>query len=412
MHPAFHSTRAAAGFGFVMAVAIALPMILKVIGPPTREQSFSTLPTAAGPVAMIRNLIYEDSGQADILFVGSSLIKTDVHAKQLAGLLSTQLGHPMRVDILELNWYGADQQYFMLKDYLAHHPPPKLVVLHTPQVRAYENRPHPQAYRWLRYGDMPELPSGFPAISKLQLYGEMVLGAPRELLSLLRPNLIGPEDPVLPAEIAIGNSPESAAQGNAATRPEGTASAPPHGAATPMPGETAYAAAAGADARPLTVAAETVPPASLLPPTAPLFQVVHPRLSSEYRFEMGPYTLFFMQRMADLVNSVDSRLVLIHLPLGHDPLAGTVQELEPWGAVFGPDIRVIAIPKDRFFEGLDPGRYYFSGDNHMNPAGGDRFTESIASPVGQAYLAAAAANSATPSDAATVERSTAGHPSQ
>ena len=443
MHPAFHSTRAAAAFGLIMAMSIALPMILRTLGPPTREQAFSTLPTAAGPVAMIRNLIYQDSGQADVLFVGSSLIKTDVHAKQLAQRLSRELGRPMRVDVLELNWYGADQQYFMLKDYLAHHPPPNLVVLHTPQVRAYENRPHPQAYRWLRYGDLPELPQSFPTLSKLQLYGEMVLGAPRQLLSLLRPNLIGPEDPVLPAEIATGKAATSwraaagpsSAEATATPGHDATSPSSARSVATSRPAAASPATAMAAPALPTTgiaapaplaanrsssngaalsgMTTEAVPAASLLSPTDPVFQVVHPKLSSEYRFQMGPYTLFFMERMADLVRRAGSHLVLIHLPLGHDPVNGTIQELEPWATVFGPDIRVIAVPKDRFFEGLDPGPYYFSGDNHMTPAGGDRFTQSIASPVGQAYLAAtAAAPAADQRTTPEPPRTTAAHSSQ
>ena len=99
------------------------------------------VPTAGGPVAMVRKLIYDDTGRADVLVVGSSLVKNDVHAQQLAGLLARKLGHPMRVDVLEMNWYGADQQFFMLQDYLAHHPAPRLIVLHVPQARASENGP-------------------------------------------------------------------------------------------------------------------------------------------------------------------------------------------------------------------------------------------------------------------------------
>jgi hypothetical protein len=354
MHPAFRSTRAAAGFGLVLVLCLGLPVILKWVGPPSREQAFSMVPTAGGPVAMVKNLIYDDAGRADVLFVGSSLIKTDVHAQRLAQLLTQRVGHPMRVDILEMNWYGADQQFFMLQDYLAHHSPPRLIVLHLPQARAYENGPHPQAYRWLRYGDLDELPAGFPLVSKLQLYGEMVLGSPRQLLSLIRANLIGTEDPV-PADEAAS------------------------GVGSPADDSTDRA---GADA---------VPEASLLPPTSPVFEVLKPRLQGAYRFEMGPYTLLFLNRMAKLVDSGTSRLVLIHLPLGQDPLIDQVQELEPWADIFGPDVDVIAIPKDQLFHGIDASKYYFPGDNHMNSSGGERFTDSIASAVAKAYLAAAPA---------------------
>jgi hypothetical protein len=358
MHPAFPSIRAAAGFGLLLALSIALPLLLGLMDLPTREQAFSSLPTAAGPVGMMKQLIFDDTGRADVVFVGSSLIGTDVQAERLACLLSRKTGHRMRVDILELNWYGADQQYFMLKDYLSHHPPPKLVVLHIPQVHAYENRPHPQAYRWLRYGDLPELPDGFPLLSKLQLYGEMVLGGPRQLLSLIRPNLVGREDVVPPEQAATGTSLDASSDADSGAGP-----------------------GCGGDSA-------SVPEAALESATSPLFQIVKPRLQSEYRFAIGPYPLFFMKRMADLVASRGAALVLIHLPLGRDPVSGTLQEIVPWATLFGPDIKIIAVPKDRLFAGLDPGKFYRPGDNHMNPSGGKRFTTAIASSVATAYLAA------------------------
>ena len=80
--------------------------------------------------------------------------------------------------------------------------------------------------------------------------------------------------------------------------------------------------------------------------------------------------------------------MLIHLPLGRDPVSSTVQEIVPWDTLFGPDIKIIAVPKDRLFAGLDPGKFYRPGDNHMNPSGGERFTTSIAPSVATAYLAA------------------------
>ena len=357
MHPAFRSPRAAAGFAAVLVLFLALPLVLKWVGPPTREQAFSMVPTAGGPVAMVRKLIYDDTGRADVLVVGSSLVKTDVHAQQLAGLLARKLGHPMRVDVLEMNWYGADQQFFMLQDYLAHHPAPRLIVLHVPQARASENGPHPQTYRWLRYGDMAPLPAGFPLVSRMQLYGEMVLGAPRQVLTLFRPNRLGPEDPVPASELATGlGSP--AASGDAAL-------------------------AEGAVAN--------VPAAAVLPVTPPVFEVLKPNLKSAYRFEMGPYTLLFLKRIAELVRSGSSSLVLLHLPLGQDPLVESLQELQPWATLFGPAITMIAVPKSRLFQGVDASQFYFPGDNHMNPSGGERFTASIAPAVAEAYRQSGAA---------------------
>jgi hypothetical protein len=373
MNPAFHSIRAAVGFGLVLTFSLALPVILKSTGLPTRDQTFSTLPTTAGPVSMIKKLIYDDSGRADILFVGSSLIKTDVQAGLLARLVTERIGRPVRVDILELNWYGADQQYFMLKDYLAHHPAPRLVILHVPQIHAYENRPHPQAYRWLRYGDLPSIREGLPFLSTLQMYGEMVLGSPRQTLSLLRPNLLGLEEPVPAAQLATGETVDS-------TIVAGIAPSAVQAAEPSVQADSSVDAVRSGSAN--------IPQAALLSPTSSVFQVTKPRLLGEYRFEIGPYNLIFLSRMADLVKSAGSALTLIHLPLGQDPVSGTIQELKPWTEIFGPDIQEIAIPKERLFQQLDVAQFYYPGDAHMNPLGGERFTDSIAAPVAEAYVAA------------------------
>jgi hypothetical protein len=338
MHPAFGSSRSAALFGSLVAFSIALPLILQAVGLSTRSQAFSTIPVAGGPVGWMRKQIYEDGAAADVLLLGSSLVKTDVQPARLERMLSERMGRPMRVTELELNWYGADQQYYMLRDYLQHHPAPRLIVLHVPQARAYDNGPHPQAYRWLRYGELPDLPPGFPLFSKLQLYGEMVLGGPRQLLSLLRPNLIGIEETLPPpSELAVTEAPDS------------------------------------------------VPSASLLPATSPQFEVLRPRLLSEYRFEMGPYTLMFLHQIDELVNASGAGLVLLHLPLNRDPLSETVQEIEPWTTVFGSAIHMIAMPKAQFFHGVDPAQYYYPGDNHMNPLGGERFTDAIVASIAQAF---------------------------
>jgi hypothetical protein len=342
MHPAFPTTRSAASFGLIVALCIGLPVILKWLGPPTRDQAFSAIPVAGGPVGAVQHLIYDDHSAADVVVVGSSLVKTDIQPERLGEILSRRLGHSMRVHVLELNWYGADQQFFMLQDYLAHHPTPPLIILHLPQARAYENGPHPQAYRWLRYGDLRIAKHELPLFSRLQLYGEMVLGSPRQFLALLRPNRIteadGRDDPV----------------------PDSTPSEP-------------------------------VQQAALLPANDPMFRVLIPNLYGEYRFGMGPYAMLFLKRIDALVKSAGSHLVLIHLPLNLDPLTDTVQEIQPWDHVFGSDIREIAVPKSQLFANLDSTQFYYPGDNHMNPQGGARFTESIAPAIAEAYSSVTAA---------------------
>jgi len=67
-----------------------------------------------------------------------------------------------------------------------------MVVMSMPIPEFTSDRPHVQAFRWLRFGDYPEVLSRLPVRSKFILYAEYVLGAPRQWLSLARPNHVDP----------------------------------------------------------------------------------------------------------------------------------------------------------------------------------------------------------------------------
>ncbi len=356
MLPAFQSTRAAAGFGFLLLLTLAVPALLPWIGLPPRDQAFSSVPVGGGRVQFMKRLIYQDAQASDIVFLGSSLIQTDVLPRRLARTISKEVHRSVRVQVLGLTWYGADLQYFMLKDYLANHPPPKLVVLHVPQVHATTNEPHPEAYRWMRLGEVPSLPARFPAFSKLQIYSEMVLGGPRQLLSRLRPNLIGEAEqmPSTPGAVPLA------------------------------PDETGTTEADETNADPAP------PPADLLSADSPAIRVQPVKLTGENRFALGPYTVFFLKQIEALVRAKGAKLVLLHLPLGMDkePSSSSLPELTRWDSIFGPGIQMIGVPKAKLFRGLDSNDYYNVHDIHMNARGGRRFTDAISSAVAAAYLQA------------------------
>jgi hypothetical protein len=337
-------------FGLSLVCFLALPLLLRELGLPSREQAFSMVPVGAGRVSEMKSAIYDHTANADVVILGSSVIQTDVHPEKLSEDLSRELGHPVRALDLGMSWYGADMQYFLLHDYLAHHSAPKLVVLHVPQAHATTNEPHPQAYRWLRYGDVPGFPRAFPPFANVQMYAEMVLGAPRQLLSLVRPNVVAPDDQPSPAQAA------------------------------PPPGSVS-------DSDTTDIGPLPVPAASLEPTDSPLFVQVKPSLMGDNRFRLGDYTLYFLKQIAALVRKSGSSLVLIHAPLGDgkEPSTGRVAEITDWSKVFGRDVKMIAIPMETLYRGTDPAPFYGTHDIHMSWRGGARFTESVAGAVAKAF---------------------------
>ena len=193
MLPAFRSTSSAITFCFLLITLLSLPLVTLSIGHPPREQAYAGLTSEAGPVGMHVREMFRDPSDADVLFLGSSLVRAAIDKPALEQALSTHLGRPAKVDILALNWQGIDLQYFLLRDFLqAHHV--GLIVWNLPVPGSRSLFPHVEAFRWARFGEYSDALSGLPIRYRLALYGDMVLGAPRELLSHLRPNLLSREE--------------------------------------------------------------------------------------------------------------------------------------------------------------------------------------------------------------------------
>src|ERR1035437_771600 len=86
-----------------------------------------------------------------------------------------------------------DLQYFLLRDYLNRHHA-GLVVWNLPVPGSRSLEPHVEAFRWVRFGEYSDALSGLPLRYRMALYSDMVLGAPRELLSHLRSNLLSKDE--------------------------------------------------------------------------------------------------------------------------------------------------------------------------------------------------------------------------
>jgi hypothetical protein len=315
---------------------LTLPIALELIGLPSREQAWTNVPTNGGAIGDVVRTLYHDRQNADVLFLGSSLVRRGVDLNAVQASLSSYLGRPAVVECLCLNWPGADLQYFMLRDYMARHRP-TLIVWNPAGPSTSWSEAHNQAYRWLRFGEYADQFSGLSWPFRVQLYGEMVLGAPRELLDELRPNLL------YPSELS-----DREGEGRQYMR-------------------SGYEGGPFTDEPPVTPA-----------PVARVYLGGDPTLRS-----VGPtpnaFELKYIRGIVALSKAGGARLILIHVPTDLEYGDQTIPEVANWDKLLEDGaVGAIGIPAARLFDGFTRAHFlkYYS-DHHLNANGRRLFTDAI-----------------------------------
>lgn len=342
MQTAFRSDRSALGLLILLVVLLLSPVLLSWIGLPPRIEAYKSMSTAAGTVGIAVHSIYQSPPEGDIVFLGSSLVAAGISRQIVQDDLSRHLSRASSVQVLAVNWPGLDVQYFMLRDYLQTHKARLLLWnLPEPHSRAYDY-PHIQAYRWIRYGEYADALDGLPLRYRVALYGEMVIGAPRQFLSLLRPNLTGDEGLTVSTTLAE-------------TGYLGTNFIPDDSSPDPAANN-----------------------ASLMPLDSPVIAVRGP--------EPGPYQMHFARLIVGLARQNHCRLVLLHMPVDAEYNESSVPELADWKALLGPDLSMIGAPSIRLFGRIRRERFdRFYRDAHLNENGSRYFTQAILPALRQAY---------------------------
>ena len=342
MQPALRSDRSTLGLLILLTTLLLLPVLVFRLGPPPRIEAYKSMSVTTGTVGTVVGAIYKSPRDSDIVFLGSSLVFAGISAPSVQSALSQHLHRPANVQVLAMNWPGLDIQYFMLRDYLSLHRT-RLIVwnLPEPHSRAYEY-PHIQAYRWLRFGEYSDALAGLPLRFRLALYGETVLGAPRQLLSLVRPNLIGDEATAIDPTLA----------------------------------RTGYLGAqfVADDALP----ADRTSAVQQIPLSSPSISVVGSA--------PGPYQMHFAGLIANLARKYNCTLLLLHVPLDAEFGDTRVPELADWDRQLDSRLTMIAVPSAQLFAGMDRSRFeHFYRDAHLNENGTRYFTEAIIPALLRAY---------------------------
>jgi hypothetical protein len=342
MLPAFPSTRHAAAFGGVILFLLALPVTLHSIGGVSLEQSYRGISERAGNFDLIRHEIFEDRSDLDVFFCGSSLLNGAIDSKLVESQMRQQIGRPIKVLLLFQAWQGPDMQYFVARA-LMEHRRVKLLVIAAPAWVHRSDQPHVQLFRVVRYGDFPGALDGLGFRSRLAVYADYVLGAPRQALNLLRPNLVEP---------GAGLAPQ-------AWSGVGYQGAPfvPHQAIDPA-----------------------VPPSESIDSqnSRDLFHFEGPPLS--------PYQLHFLRKTAELARDHGALLAILHLPSPSERGSAIVPDRQLMPQVLGDGVSLLGIPSARLFRDVPDSQFFdYYQDEHMNVNGAALFTRAIAPALSELY---------------------------
>lgn len=176
----------------VIILFLLLPVIIDFLGLRNNTENFKSLPSNdlghPSPYVFIADEMSRTEEPVDILILGSSFGWTGLDASIIASELSKEIGRKTAVLNFCSNWRGEDQYLILLRDLLLKRK--VNMVLITQPIWEYQKQYswHFRASYFMRFSDRYLL-SGLSLNDKVSWYSHLVLGAPRQLLSAIRPNI-------------------------------------------------------------------------------------------------------------------------------------------------------------------------------------------------------------------------------
>jgi len=358
MRPAFASTQQAAAFALLVLVLLFLPVLLTKSLLPPREQIYAWSGwDTTGPHPYHHQVIFEEKGDIDIAFMGSSHMWHGIDTPYVQEQLSKKLGRPAIVRTICWGGAGFDELYIVTKD-LLQNKRVKMIVFYD-ECRL-DNQPNSLAPNMFRFADDAGMLTTLPLRFKLAYYYAAILGIPKNLLCLLRSNLPPDMSPAKMNAVEQFFHCENIVKqlGSLAVHRGFNSSAlfEDYGPFIPYTPENS--------AQPSDVA------------------VYSPETQARFQFSGPPvpaWQLQFGQKFAALAQQHGVKLVLLHLPAVSDGRPTVIQEREFWPKALRADISMVGIPSATLFEGLtdDEVRKLFASDAHLNKNGQDYFTSLI-----------------------------------
>ncbi|MBI1860728.1 MAG: hypothetical protein HYR96_07415 [Deltaproteobacteria bacterium] len=183
MEPAFSTRMQGWLFCALLAFLLVLPWALPSLPGYRPEQKFHSAPSHGGHYQFMAHSIFEETGDIDLLVLGSSYIWNAVNTDLLAETLVP--GKKLVTLNLGANWRGEDLIYLLLKELLQRRRV-HTVVIDPPEGDAGRKEPHYYSLYWWIAGEHIGELNGLDLPSKFRLWAYSYLGAPRHVLGLLR----------------------------------------------------------------------------------------------------------------------------------------------------------------------------------------------------------------------------------
>jgi len=342
MTPALSSTGRAAAFAVFLLFLLTLPVTLWWGGHVSVEQAYRGISERAGPFDRVRRQIFEEHTDLDIAMCGTSLLRAAMDVGYVQREFSRALGRDAQVVLVPQSWQGPDMNYYVARDLLENRKV-KVLVIAAPAWVQRSSQPHVQLFRVIRYGDHPGALDGLPLRYRMGIYADYVLGAPRQALSLLRPNLVDPK-----AGFEVDHATKIGYLGGPFV---------PH-EVTPAP----------------------IPPDSIIYSAA---------TQDVFRFDGPPlntYQLHFLRKTVELARQHGALLVILHMPSPSERGSALVPDRRLTPGLLGPGVVFAGIPWDRMFAGVpDAEALDFFQDEHLNLNGAALYSKLITPTLIQLY---------------------------
>lgn len=358
MRPAFSSTKQAAAFALLLLVLLAFPVLMGKNLLPPREQAYSIQGWDSGPYPWIRNQIFEETNAIDIAFVGSSHILCGIDTTYVQQKLSEKLGRQAVVRTIGWGGSGYDGLYLVTQDLLQHRKV-KVLVFYDEKVEMGET---------IRFGALASLfslacqasvLSGLPFRDQSAYYIVALMGMPRTLFSLARPNI--------PAELFSHHS------GYIQPDNKGFLAAP--NCLGAVNGPTGFSSNSfNTDHAPF------VP----YHPNASALSCLYPSSAGakSFKFSHTPllaWHLQFAKAFAALANRRGCQLVMLDIPVYGDRRNAVILERAFWPGLLATNLLMLGLPPVKMFGGMtdEEVQYLFGDPVHLNQNGQEYFTRLV-----------------------------------
>lgn len=346
LRPAFGSNAQALWFLILVIFALVLPKIITNFNLISRADSYDIMSENNGGYIFIKDEIFHQKDDIDILFIGGSVIWNAVDTPQVQKALSEELGRPAKVVTFGFNFNSIDIPYTQLRDLLERRRV-RMVVFSIPRL-SWTKGPSTLAYKFLRYDENRDVVDGLSPESRISLYACNVLRSPRDLLTIVRQN---------PSMV----SPYSKDLG-------------------------AFKKAEGMVQNPETFQRFT--------PPSPVFSssdlIYSSKTQADFYFtnaQLSAHQDHYLNKLVELLKEKKTPLVMLNVPQYSEKHSNKIIELQDWSKRTGTEIPLIGIAPTVLFKGLNEQEVekLHCDPEHFNKNGNEYFTRTVLPAILEVY---------------------------